>query len=274
MQRFLCRVLPVLTTFGSVVAFDSESSSRAPSHPVVNIHLTDSNDAAVLSGLADRQKNLEDLLGALETRAQSAEDALGNQMSLVNAQMHELVSIGSSLAASVPQGGMMLQLRGGGRAQRVSVQDLREQLALVTQDVHSSDKDSQPGADSAGDGFDPSGPEAVARQKLMSAQKNFASVENIAESDNQKSIEAKLALAMESPSHVGSPVPLLSPADVVVVCQPDAHACPQGWRDDAGVCVASSEYVGPCAGELTLSGMSREQLLAIAKYCRLELPCQ
>ena len=188
MQRFVCRALPVLTTFGGVVAFDSESSSRAPSHPVVNIHLTDSNDAAVLSGLADRQKNLEDLLGALETRAQSAEDALGNQMSLVNAQMHELVSIGSSLAASVPQGGMMQQLRGGGRAQQVSAQDLKEQLALVTQDVHSSDKDSQPGADSAGDGFEPSGPEAVARQKLMSAQKNFATVQNIAESENQKSI--------------------------------------------------------------------------------------
>ena len=35
-----------------------------------------------------------------------------------------------------------------------------------------------------------------------------------------------------------------------------------------------SDYAGPCARELRLSGMNEEQLLAIAKYCRLESPCQ
>ena len=70
MQRFVCRALPVLTTFGGVVAFDSESSSRAPSHPVVNIHLTDSNDAAVLSGLVVRVAVV--MLGCASSRLQVA----------------------------------------------------------------------------------------------------------------------------------------------------------------------------------------------------------
>ena len=46
---------------------DSGSSIGVPSHPVVDIHFTDSNDAAVLNELADREMNLENLLGALET---------------------------------------------------------------------------------------------------------------------------------------------------------------------------------------------------------------
>ena len=79
------------------------------------------------------------------------------------------------------------------------VQTLKGQLALVMQDAHSSDKDAQPGAESAGGGFDASGAEAVARQKLMLAQHNFASVGNIVESEDQKAIDSKLALAMESP---------------------------------------------------------------------------
>lgn len=284
MQRLLCFVSSAAVACGAV-GHNSESSTGVPSHPVLNIHLTDPNDAALLNGLADRQMNSEQLLGALETRAQAAENALGNQMSSVNAQMHELVHIGSSLAAGHVTGGVMQQLRGRSREQtsagvsadmnaRGEAQTLGDQLALAAREARASDKDAQPEAESAGDGFDASGPEAVVRQKLMNAQKKFASVGNQLESDNQKTIDSKLASAMESPSHIGNPVLLPSPSDSVSPCQPDAHACPKGWRGAGGACVASSDYGGPCANELSLSGMNEEQLLAIAKYCRLVLPCQ
>ena len=283
MHRLCCISASVAIACGAVA--DSGSSIGVPSHPVVNIHLTDSNDAAVLNELADREINLEHLLGALETRAQAAENSVGNQMSLVNAQIHELVNVGSSLSAVPFKAGMMQQLRGRRQENQAAgipsdmdaqheVQTLKEQLALVMQDAHSSDKDAQPGAESAEGGFDASGAEAVARQKLMLAQKNFASVGIVVESEDQKAIDSKLASAMESPSRVGSPAPLPSPSDIVTPCQPDIHECPQGWKDVAGACVASSDYAGPCAGELRLSGMNEEQLLAIAKYCRLESPCQ
>ena len=270
MQRFLCFASSVVIACGAI-AHESESSIGAPAHPVLNIHLTESNDAAMLNGLADRQMNLEDILGALETRAQAAENALGNHMSIVNAQIHELVNIGSSLAAAHVKGGVMKQLRA--RGPQREVQKLKDQLAFVTRDVQSSDKDVTP-TESIKDAFDASGPEAVARQKLMNAQQNFASVGSVVESDEQKSIDSKLASAVGSPSHVGSPVPLPSPIDIASPCQLNVHACPHGWRDAGGACVASSDYVGPCASELTLAGMNEEQLLAIARYCRLELPCQ
>lgn len=108
----------------------------------------------------------------------------------------------------------------------------------------------------------------------MSAQKNFASVGNMVESDDQKAIDSKLALAMKSQSQIGHPAPLQSTVGGASPCQLDAHACPQGWSNAGGTCIASADYVGPCAGELTLSGMSEEQLRAVAKYCRLELACQ
>ena len=284
MQRFLCFVSSAAVACGAV-GQNSGSSTGVPSHPILNIHLTDPNDAALLNDLADRQINSEQLLGALETRARAAETALGNQMSSVNAQMHELVHIGSSLAAGHVAGGVMQQLRGRSQ-ERTSMgvsadmnaggdaQTLGDQLTLVAREARASDKDAQLEAESAGDGFDASGPEAAARQKLMNAQKNFASVGNQLETEAQKTIDSKLALAMESPAHVGSPVPLPPPSDYVSPCQPDAHACPKGWRGAGGACVASSDYGGPCASELTLVGMSEEQLLAIAKYCRLDLPCQ
>ena len=244
------------------------------SHPILNLHLAESNDAAMLSGLAERTMNSEHVLGALEKRAQATEDALGNHMSVVNAQIHELVSIGSSLQ----------QLRGRSREQTLvalpadaaprEVHTLQEQLDLVTQDAHTADEDSPRVSDSVEDGFDASGPEAAAREELMKAQKNFASVGNIGESNDQTSIESKLASAMQSPSQIGHPAPLQSAPGIASRCQLNAHACPQGWNDADGVCIANSDYVGPCASELTLSGMSEEQLRAIAKYCRLQLACQ
>jgi CPW-WPC domain-containing protein len=284
MQRVFCFASSVVIAC-CAVAHDTEASTGAPSHPVLNIHLTESNDAAALHGLADGQSNSEQFLGALEKRAFLAESLLENQMSMVNAQIHELVNLGSSLAAVSGSGGMMLQLRGRGRERHAvgvssdlyaqhDVQTLKEELALVAQDAHSSDKDTQPGAESAGDGFDAPGAEAVARQRLMKAQKNFASVGNVVESEDQKAIDSKLASAMETPSRSGTPVSVVAPANVADPCQLDVHSCPQGWKDAAGTCVAGTDYAGPCAGELVLSGMSEEQLLAIAKHCRLELSCQ
>lgn len=274
MQRVLCFASSVVMA-SCAVAHNSGASTVVPSHPILNIHLTESNDAAMLNGLAKRTMNSEHFLGALEKRAQATEDVLGNHMSVINAQIHELVSIGSSL---------MQQLRDRSREQQLfanpsdvaqrELHTLKEQLDLFTRDVHASDKDAPPVDESAGDGFDASGPEAVARDKLMNAQKNFASVENIVESGDQKTIDSKLALAMKSPSQIGHPAPLQSTNDIVSPCQLDAHACPQGWSDAGGACVASPDYVGPCASELTLSGMNEEQLRAIANYCRFELSCQ
>ena len=284
MQRVFCFASSVVIAC-CAVAHDAEASTGAPSHPVLNIHLTESNDAAALHGLADGQSSSEEFLGALEKRAFLVENVLRNQMSMVHAQMHELVNLGSSLAAVSGSGGMMLQLRGRGRERHAvgvssdlyaqhDVQTLKEELALVAQDAHSSDRDTQPGAESAGDGFDAPGAEAVARQRLMNAQKNFASVGNVVESEDQKAIDSKLASAMETPSRSGTPVSVVAPSSVADPCQLDVHSCPQGWKDAAGTCVAGTDYAGPCAGELVLSGMSEEQLLAIAKHCRLELSCQ
>jgi CPW-WPC domain-containing protein len=271
MQHFLCFASSALMARCAV----THDITIAPSHPILNLHLTESGGAATLNGLADSTLSSELLLGALEKRAQATEDLLGSHMSVINAQIHELVSIGSS---------SMQQLRGRSRehqllgmppdgAQR-EVQALKEQLDVVTRDVHASDKDVPPVDQSEGDGFDASGPEAVAREKLMNAQKNFASVGNIVESDDQKAIDSSLALAMKSPSQIGHPAPLQSANDIVRPCQLDTHACPQGWSDAGGACAASADYAGPCASELTLSGMSEEQLRAVAKYCRLELACQ
>ena len=271
MQRFLCFASSVVV---ASCAF-TRGSTIAPSHPILNLHLTEPSGAAMLNGLADSTLSSEHLLGALEKRAQATEDALGNHMSVINAQVHELVNIGSSL---------MRKSRSRSREQQFvaiptdtaqrDVSALKEQLDAVTRGVHASDKDTPPVDQSAGEGFDASGAEAGAREKLMNAQSNFASVGNIGESDDQKSIESKLALAMKSPSQIGHPSPLQSTHDIVSPCQLDAHACPQGWSNAGGVCVASADYAGPCASELTLSGMSEEQLRAVAKYCRLELPCQ
>ena len=283
MQRLFCLVSSVAVA-RCASAHGAESAIGAPSHPVLNIHLTDSNDAAVLDGLADGQSNLAQVLGGLEKRALVAENVLGSQMSMVNSQIHELVNLGLSLAAETRSGGMMQQLRGRGQerhavgvslvdAQR-DVHTLKEDLALIAQDARSSDTDTHSGAESAGDGFDAPGAEAVARQRLMNAQKNFASVGSVVESEDQKAIESKLASAMETPSRVGTPVPIVAPSDVADPCQLDVHSCPRGWKDAAGTCVAGTDYAGPCAGELALSGMSEEQLLAVAKHCRLELSCQ
>lgn len=247
---------------------NGEVTAAASSHPLLNVHLTESSDAAMLDGLVESATNSEHFLGALEQREQAIEDALGNHMSVINAQIHELVSIGSSL---------MQQLRGRSSEERFialpadaaqrEIHALKEQLDLVARDVHVSDVP-------ADDGFDASGPEAVARGKLMNAQKNFAGIGNLAESDDQTAIESKLALAMKSPSQVGHPALVQSASGVVSPCKLDAQACPQGWSEAGGVCVASSDYAGPCASELALSAMSEEQLKAVAKYCRLDLACR
>ena len=267
MQRLLCFVASGV--IGSCTAtHGSGSSTVASSHPILNVHLTEPNDAAMLNGFAESAMNSEHFLGALEKRAQANEDALGNHMSVINAQIHELVSIGSSL---------IQQLRGRSREQQLfaipsdaaqrEVHALKEQLDLVTRDVRVPDE-------SAEDGFDASGPEAVAREKLMNAQKNFASIGTLVENGDQTAIESKLALAMRSPSQIGHPAPVQSTGDIASPCQLDAHACPQGWSDAGGVCVAHLDYAGPCASELALSGMSEQQLRAVAKYCGLELACQ
>ena len=63
MHRVCCFSASVAIACGAVA--DSGSSIGVPLHPVVNIHLTDSNDAAVLNELADREINLEHLLELL-----------------------------------------------------------------------------------------------------------------------------------------------------------------------------------------------------------------
>ena len=281
---FLCLASAVVMASGAST-HNSALSSVAPLHPILNIHLTEPNDAAQLHGLADRTTNLEQLLGALETRAQATETVLGNHLSVMVSQIHELVNIGSSLAADRLTGGAVQQLRGRGKEQQLltipshadaqhEVQRLKVQLDSVTQDAHSSDKGTQPIDELEGGRFDTSGAEAVARQTLMNAQKKFASAQNVVESDDQKAIDSKLALAMDSPSHIGTPAPLQFRSAVVTPCVPDAHSCPKGWSKTGGACFAGSDYGGPCASDLTFSGMSEEQLMAIAKICRLELPCQ
>ena len=279
MQRFSCFVSSLVMA-SCAVAHKSAPSAVAPTHPILNIHVTDSDDAATLNGLAEVAMNSNNVLGALENRAQATEDVLGNYMSIINAQIHELVNMGSAFAGPPLTGTFAQQLRGRSREQQFvavpsdEVQTLKEQLDVVTRDARASDEDERPVDEPATDGFDASDAEAVAREKLMKAQTNFASVGNLLESDEQRAIDSKLASAMEAPSHIGNPAPAQFRDEIVSPCRVDAGACPQGWSSAGGACVASSDSVGPCASELTLSGMSEEQLRAIAKYCLLQLVCQ
>lgn len=279
MQRFVCFVSFVMmascaVTHGSDTQ-DTALGNSAPPHPVLNLHVTESAGAAMLNGLAASTLSSEQLLGALERRAQATQDVLENHMSVINSQIHELVSIGSSLTQHFRSRGREQQfLAIPSDATQRGLDTLKEQLDSITRDVHASDNGAPPVDQSAGNGFDASGPEAVAREKLMNAQKNFANVMSIVESGEQKAIDSKLALAMKSPSEIGHPAPLQSMIDVGSPCQLDARSCPQGWSNAGGVCVATADYVGPCASELTLSGMSEEQLRAVAKHCRLHLACQ
>ena len=280
MQRFLCFASAAVLACGTMTEeASSEVLADMPAHPILNVHVAESSDAAILNDFAYRQESLEQVLDALESRAQVAENVLGNQMSIVNDQIHELVYSGTSLATARLRGGMLQQLRTSSKVaqtigkpsemdDQTAVQTLAAQLAFL------SDKDTQPVAEVAVDTLDASGPEAVTRQHLMNAQKSFASAGNAVEHEDLQAIESKLALAMESPSQVGSPSALPSPVGVVNRCQPDENVCPRGWKGAGGSCVASSDYVGPCANELNLLGMNKEQMLAIAKYCRFEFPCK
>ena len=255
-------------------ASHGSESAVAPSHPILNVHMTDANDAVMMNGLAERRMDSEELLGALETRGQASANALENFMFTFNGQIHELVNIGSSMAAARVTGGVMQQLRGRSRSDgdgRHEIRVLKQQLDDATRDARAQDESAE--SVDAGDGFD-TGAEAVAREKLMNAQKNFAIVDDMVETDDQKAIDSKLASAMESPSHVGAPVPVHLGHDIVHPCQLDARTCPHGWSHAGAACVASSDYRGPCASELTLSGMNEEQLRAIAKYCSLDISCQ
>ena len=240
---------------------------------ILNLHLAESNDAAMLNGLDESKLSSERFLGALEKRAQATEHALGNHMSVINAQIHELVGIGLSFRQQLRSRSREQQLLGiPPDAAQHEVDTLKEQLDLVTRDAHAS---APPVDEPAGAPFDASGPEAVVREKLTNAQKNFASAANIGETSDQKALDSKLALAMKSPSQTGHAfVQVQSANDIVSPCQLDAHACPQGWSDAGGACVASADYDGPCASELALAGMSEEQLRAVAKHCRFELACQ
>lgn len=274
MQRCSC-FASLLVVASCAFTHDSGSAAGATSHPVLNLHLTEPNDAATMTGLAQSSASSERLLDALEKRVQASEAAVGNHMSVANAQIHELVSIAPSL---------MKQLRARGQDVRLlashsdgakgEIHTLKEQLGSVTHDALLSDENAHPGEDSATDGFDALSSEAAARETLFSAQNNFASVSDLAESDDQRAIESKLALAMKLPSHIGHPEFSQSSDDAASPCHLDAHVCPKAWSNAGGVCVSNAGYVGPCASELTLSGMNEEQLRAIAKHCRLELACQ
>jgi len=274
MQRVFC-FASLLAVTSCALTHDSGSVANAPSHLVLNVHLREPNDAAMTNGLVEWTTSSEHLFDALEDRVGAFEAALGNHMSAANAQIHELVSIGSS---------WMQQLRRHGQEERFlafpsdgskrEIHSLKEQLGSVTHDALASDEGAHAGDDSAVVEFDALSSEAAAREKLMNAQRNFASVGDMVESDDQKAIESKLALAMKSPSHIDHPAISRSSNDVVRPCHLDAHVCPNAWSNAGGTCAASADYAGPCARELTLSGMSEEQLRAIAKYCRLELACQ
>merc|ERR1712161_93008 len=115
----------------------------------------------------------------------------------------------------------------------------------------------------------------MGRSRLMSAQKRFARAANVRQSGDEKTLEATLAVAMESPSHIGRPADFQSsPPDNVEVCNLDVRGCPLGWTSANGICAASSDYAGPCAAQLNIVGMGIEQILAVAKYCHLHFPCQ
>lgn len=281
---FLRFASSVVVACGAAAQHSALSSVALP-NPILNIHLTEASDAQQLHELAGHTANSEQLLGVLEKRAQATEIALGNHMSMIVSQINVLVNLVSSLAAGRRSGEAARQLRGRALEQqsagipahadaRHEIQSLKVQLDSVTQDAHSSDKDTRPIDEFHGGGFDTSGPEAVARQALMNAQKKFANAQNVFESDDQRAIDSQLALALGLPSHVGTPAPLHDRHAVVTPCMPDAYSCPKGWSNTDGVCVAGAGYGGPCASNLKLLGMSEEQLMVIARVCSLDLPCQ
>ena len=108
MHRLLCFLsFPVMAS--CAVTHDNGFATAAQSHPILNLHLTESSGTATLNG---GRPSSENMLEALEKRAQAAEDALESHMSVINAQIHELVSIGSSL---------MQHSHGRGRAAAYSV---------------------------------------------------------------------------------------------------------------------------------------------------------
>ena len=87
MHRFLCFVSSVMV---------ASCANTQDSGSILNLHLAESNDAAMLNGLDESKLSSERFLGALEKRAPATEQAMGHHMSVINAQIHELVGIGLS----------------------------------------------------------------------------------------------------------------------------------------------------------------------------------
>merc|ERR1712183_395226 len=112
----------------------------------------------------------------------------------------------------------------------------------------------------------------ASREALMKAGSGFDAVSGIDETAEEKAIKHDLAIAMKTPSVIGTPVlKIEEPAGAA--CEPDVTKCPLSFTKSGGICLASSAYSGPCASEQDMSTMSIEAKLALARICKVEFPC-
>lgn len=114
--------------------------------------------------------------------------------------------------------------------------------------------------------------DAIARDALAAAQVSFDSASRPWATKFEEELLRDLRKAMETTPTTETDVNVT--ADRLPSCQPDVDICPIGWVRRGVRCVAEDRNEGACADELSFFTLSEWQRLALARHCRLSLPCQ
>jgi len=123
--------------------------------------------------------------------------------------------------------------------------------------------------------------ETSSRVHLLNAQRSFNTASNRwpreGKSQAEQIMEANLISSMTPSAQFGEFGKLAVSVELAqrdASCTVDYTKCPVNWAQKEALCIAKSAYAGPCLHEINLSGISMEEKRGLAKYCKLQFPCQ